>query len=422
MAPNVLGDACTPRLLHAELEMAVVPDGDGAQLAVQCVPSLAGVGISVMTELIESLEIKGFRGFSELSVPAFGKVNLITGKNNAGKSSLLEAIRILAARGSLANFYYILDGREEINRDVGQESDAPAIDLESYRSLFTGFPDFSSEAAGFSIIVSGGMKFPSLSVNATWARQKDDGIDSIGYKVVTPDQAGEPNVLPVLEVTSGQRRRFHSLDIKNQLRLFRHDFSALYGSDEQADCVFLDPFSSRTTGHLVERWDRVLLTDLKSEVIKALQFVSPDIEDVAMVGNGNPMRRSRIAKVRSRQFAVPVPLRTFGDGINRLFGIILSLCDARDGILLIDEFETGLHYSVQTLIWETVFRVAGDLNVQVFATTHSMDCVRAFQKAATDSPHDGALIRLVRKDGRSISTMFDEQELEVVTKHEIEVR
>jgi len=139
-----------------------------------------------------------------------------------------------------------------------------------------------------------------------------------------------------------------------------------------------------------------------------------------MVGNGRGTRS--IAKVRSRQFDSPVSLRTFGDGVNRLLGIILSLCNAKDGILLIDEFENGLHYSVQPLVWKTIFRLAGDLNIQVFATTHSMDCVRAFQEAATESPHDDALIRLLRKDGHSISTAFDEQELEVVTRHEIEVR
>jgi len=375
-----------------------------------------------MTELIESLEIKGFRGFSELTVPAFGKVNLITGKNNAGKSSLLEAIRILAARGSIRTIYEILDFREEINGNVERESDVLETDLNPFRSLFSGFSGFDIKPAYFTVVASGGMKFPSLLVNATWAIPLEGEKRSFSrYQIVPSNELGGPNSVPVLEVSSGEQERVYPLEMITRLRSFSYAMLSARDSQEQTCCVFLDPFSSRATGDLARLWDAISLTDLEGEVVKALQLVSPDIKDVAMVGSGG-VRRSRIAKVRSQQFDTPVPLRTFGDGTNRLLGIILSLCNAKDGILLIDEFENGLHYSVQPLVWKTIFRLAGDLNVQVFATTHSMDCVRAFQKAATDSPHDGALIRLVRKDGCSISAMFDEQELEVATKHEIEVR
>lgn len=112
----------------------------------------------------------------------------------------------------------------------------------------------------------------------------------------------------------------------------------------------------------------------------------------------------------------------FGDGVNRLFGIILSLCNAKNGILLIDEFENGLHHSIQLSIWKIIFRLANDLNVQVFATSHSHDCVRAFQAAATDSPQEGALIRLTRKGDKVLPTLFKERELEIATQNEIEVR
>lgn len=48
-----------------------------------------------MTDLIRTFEVGGFRALADLRVNGFGKVNLVTGKNNSGKSSLLEAIRIL---------------------------------------------------------------------------------------------------------------------------------------------------------------------------------------------------------------------------------------------------------------------------------------------------------------------------------------
>ena len=100
----------------------------------------------------------------------------------------------------------------------------------------------------------------------------------------------------------------------------------------------------------------------------------------------------------------------------------LNLVNARGGLLLIDEFENGLHHTVQTDIWRMVFRLANQLDVQVFATTHSRDAVRAFQKAAEESPEVGVLLRLARRGEDIIPTVADEGELAVATRHDIEVR
>ena len=91
-------------------------------------------------------------------------------------------------------------------------------------------------------------------------------------------------------------------------------------------------------------------------------------------------------------------------------------------MLLVDEIENGLHYSVQTEIWRTIFGLAKDLDVQVFATSHSWDCVRAFQEAASESPEEGVLVRLSRRGEKVIPTLFTEKELELVTRDHIEVR
>src|SRR5205807_9044547 len=119
----------------------------------------------------------------------------------------------------------------------------------------------------------------------------------------------------------------------------------------------------------------------------------------------------------------PFPLRTMGDGVVRLFAMILALVNAKDGFLLLDEIENGLHHSIQPDVWRLIFRVATSLNVQVFATTHSWDCIAAFQKAAADAAGDeGMLIRLQEKSGRIVATGFDERHLRIVTRDDIEVR
>lgn len=82
----------------------------------------------------------------------------------------------------------------------------------------------------------------------------------------------------------------------------------------------------------------------------------------------------------------PLPLYSLGDGMYRALGIALALANARNGILLIDEFENGLYYTVQPDIWQLIFQVARRLNIQVFATTHSWDCIEAFQQAMQKEP------------------------------------
>jgi ABC-type multidrug transport system ATPase subunit len=137
---------------------------------------------------------------------------------------------------------------------------------------------------------------------------------------------------------------------------------------------------------------------------------------------GEGARKQRIAIARSSRLSHPVPLRSFGDGLNRLFGIVLSMVNAKDGVFLIDEVENGMHYSIQLDLWRLLFRISQNLNIQVFATSHSWDSVEAFQKAAAEHPSDGVLVRLSRKGGEIIPTLFQEQELAIATRDRIEVR
>ena len=119
----------------------------------------------------------------------------------------------------------------------------------------------------------------------------------------------------------------------------------------------------------------------------------------------------------------PLPLRSLGDGMQRMLGIALALANAQDGILLVDEVENGIHYSVQPELWQLVFRLARRLNIQVFATTHSWDCIKGFQEAAQeDKQNEGLLIRLESKKDDIGVTLFDERKLAIATREEIEVR
>ena len=119
----------------------------------------------------------------------------------------------------------------------------------------------------------------------------------------------------------------------------------------------------------------------------------------------------------------PVPLRSLGDGALRLFSVALALANSRDGFLLIDEAENGIHHSVQRDFWWMVLQTAQANNVQVVATTHSWDCVRGFAEAAIENETaEGVLYRLDRLPAGLQAVEYTEDDLRVATEQSIEVR
>ena len=106
-----------------------------------------------------------------------------------------------------------------------------------------------------------------------------------------------------------------------------------------------------------------------------------------------------------------------------MFGVALALANCRDGTLLIDEAENGIHYSLQSKFWNMILRTAEAHNVQVVATTHSKDCIDGFAVAAVNCPNVSAnLIRLERHDDKMRAVEYPKEELEIAAEQDIEVR
>jgi AAA15 family ATPase/GTPase len=151
-------------------------------------------------------------------------------------------------------------------------------------------------------------------------------------------------------------------------------------------------------------------------------FIAPGIESINFTDN-LATTHERTATVKVVGIDERIPLSSLGNGMLRVLGIALALVNAEDGILLIDEFENSLYYSVQSDLWRLIFQIAHRLNIQVFATTHSWDCIKAFQSATQGDTQDtGMLIRLESRKHGIGATLFDQSELGIVTREQIEVR
>lgn len=342
--------------------------------------------------LLNSIEIENFRAFKNLKIESLGRVNLIVGKNNVGKSSLLEAIQVYAARNHVT-LWQMLANREEGDYPT-EVSKAPADQkLKTVRFLYHGRQDFSYE-------------FPPIQIGEIGSKYKRITIEFKSREIDDPDE-----FRPSLIIRSG-----NNLPVIDRFDTARPTTSDIEG----IQCNFV-PAVGLNQEEVDLLWSRVALTDDESEVLKAIKIVSPEIEAVGIVSNPELGMR-RIAIARSTEIREPFSIQSLGDGINRLFYIALALVNSRNGFLLIDEIGSGLHYSVQHELWRLIFAVAAKLNVQVFATTHSNDSIVAFQIASQESSEEGVLIRLEKRNQIIVPILFDENRLSVATREEIEVR
>ena len=177
---------------------------------------------------------------------------------------------------------------------------------------------------------------------------------------------------------------------------------------------------------MVRFWDRIALTDSENLPVEALQLILGNAANrVAVIGDDGPRvgKTGRRIIVRLPGEPAPVPLKSLGDGAIRLFGVALALANSRDGFLVIDEAENGIHYSVQRDYWRMILQTAHEGNVQVIATTHSWDCVKGFAQAASEfEDAEGVLVRLERADDGMRAIEYLEEELRIAAEQGIEVR
>ena len=118
-----------------------------------------------------------------------------------------------------------------------------------------------------------------------------------------------------------------------------------------------------------------------------------------------------------------IPLALVGEGLTRVLLLSLAIARASPGIALIDEIENGLHYSVLVDVWRAIAEAARRLDVQVFATTHSWECIRTAHEAfSQDGPYDLRLHRLDRIDGNVQAVTYDQETLGTSVEMAMEVR
>ena len=180
-----------------------------------------------------------------------------------------------------------------------------------------------------------------------------------------------------------------------------------------------------TAGDTTRLFNKIVLTENEEYVTKALRIIDPTIERIASVGGESrafPREGPGGVFLKLSNVAQRTPIGSAGDGMWRILGLALALANAKGGVLLVDEIDAGLHYSVMENMWRMVNERSRELAVQVFATTHSRDCYESL--AATLQP--GLLsseVTIQRIDpSRDQAVRFSSDDIIVASRRGIEIR
>lgn len=358
--------------------------------------------------MYKDITIERLRGIKHLEIEDFRNVNLFVGKNNCGKSTILEGLFLLTGPTNA-----------ELPLKINSFRNLNIID-ENFWSLFFNKLDISSniEILGRlvkpkekrSLIIKPSMKSVAIREKTTIDKKVVEIKDS--YSGLTPSVDGLRLEYSLTKnKTKTPKRIITGIVTKGpgiQVEIPKDYKEVLRG-------VFINP--TTISGDIGTRFNNVQIKKQTSKIIEVLRKIEPSLDNLSLGADGIIYCDIGLDRL--------MPVNVMGDGMFRILSIILAISDTENGVVLIDEIENGFHYSSQGILWDAIFKSAEEFNVQIFATTHSIECVRAFSASYSRLEKNKDIIRLYRverEDDDFKKVSYDHKTLEASLDSDWEVR
>ncbi|WP_414545484.1 AAA family ATPase [Nostoc sp. CCY0012] len=372
--------------------------------------------------MLKSVKIENFRGFKSFELQQLGRINLLVGENNSGKTSILEAIQLLCSRNNLEPIRESINKRGEYLFDDERRGERK-LDI---RHLFYGHE--IELGSRFSIVstTDGNIQeqlIGSIEIRKNLHRESYNQLPEVIYDEV-PDVLKETDL--IIQWTQEKKEDFLKLPLMPNGTL-PVDYILRSRRDTKNPAIITQFITSSSLGteKMIELFDQVVLTPEEKLVEQALNRVDSKIQRIAPVSS----QKSRYLSDSRGGFLVllsdnkRVPIGSMGDGIWRILGLALATVCAKDGYLFIDEIDTGLHFTTMSDMWKMIWETSKRLNVQVFATTHNSDCWKSLSDIAEQENAIEDSIRIHRiEKGKEKNIVFIEPEIVIAAEENIEVR
>jgi len=316
---------------------------------------------------IENIEIQKFKCFENFKAEGFARVNLITGENNVGKTTFMEACFLSECiePPPLIDIFneppYVFIGKRTIYK---------LVILDMYRDIHNFY-----------------YKWLSRKYNFREIKTKEMTINGASFDLNSPYD-GFPNKV--------------------------HDFNSIA---TDPDFPYFKNSNFMPINLIFDEHIRFLIGDIKlNRKIRGLNNILFDVFNVQSIDDIN----NQIMLETDTGYQT---LSNFGDGIKHFLNIIIALFSNENKVVYLDEIDSGIHYSVFDKLWEVVLTMSKKQNTQVFATTHSKECIESYARVAKKlEDEEVGLIELGKKDDEIQSIVLDYNEMISEVDNNMEVR
>ncbi len=355
--------------------------------------------------MYKSFYIDNFRAFSTLSLQDCERVNIIIGKNNAGKTALLEALFLHIGSMNPQLTVAITSFRGIL----GVKPDADSLwsplfnnyNIDKPINLVAEYPDHTRASLLISLVPSSLVSLDQIELKNPEQHKPTEQISLIPEKYLQYDyEHKSKSVKRTTTITPG------GFDIKPPVGI--NPFQGFFIPARQQ----LDP------GAYAQRFGILQINKLDYIVLNALRVLEPNLKSLAIIPIG-PVPTIHVDIGGTRL----MPIQLAGEGMTRIAEISIDIASAPNGIVLVDDIDTGIHHTALPAFWKVIFQLTKKSKTQLFATTHSSECLEAaHQSMSSMKKYDMKVHRLQRiKDSVRVIS-YDSKKLETAIETGLEVR
>lgn len=363
--------------------------------------------------MIKSISIENFRCFKKLEASDLRRINVLVGKNAAGKTAFIEAIKV----GLEANpgvLFWISNFVRATQTIV-----APNLNNEQFQALFIDFfHDFDPDSTISIKMADFNGKPASLQVHfdssTTVTTQPRIGFRPDNGGSVTPPLTIIPLAFDRRDFQGQANKLLATVDQNGQLQMQPSRPMGLVSA------LFPNTHFGNSNENAV--WLSKLSVEKRSgEVIEAIQRHFPFIRSITSEASlGVPGTATVFADIET--LPRKIPLSIVSSGISKLFTLMLAIVQFKGGVVLIDEVENGIYYDQYPLVWKTLFDLATHNKTQLFISTHSLECLKEMAPIMEANENEFRLLRLHKDNGESSVEQIKGKFLESALEQNFEVR